>query len=156
MPSEFAEPGADAERDQVSPEDDPRWKRLAADLEELLAAGRPDPDAVQALIAKRRPPSGLPPRVTPEVATEIRTVTDDSPDMTIVEVFTRDRVGVLHAITHALTELGLDIHLSKISTEGEKVADVFYVTRDGAKVTDPAAVDAVCAGLAAALAGLPG
>ena len=129
---------------EAIPENDPRWKRLAADLHELLAGGAPDAGAVNALIARRRPPSGLPPRVTPGVATEIRTITDDSPDATIVEVFTRDQVGVLYAITHTLTELGLDIHLSKVSTEGEKVADVFYVTdAQRRKIADPAVLERI-------------
>jgi [protein-PII] uridylyltransferase len=137
-------------------EDDPRWERAGDDLSALLAGGRPDPDAVRSLIARRRPPSGLPPRVTPAVATEIRVLTDDAADATIVEVFTRDQVGVLHSITQTLTDLGLDITLSKVSTEGEKVADVFYVTRAGAdgapaKVRDPAEVAAVKARLHAAL-----
>ena len=51
---------------------------------------------------------------------------------------TRDRVGVLYLIAHTLTELGLDISLAKVATEGEKVADTFYVTRAGARLTDPA------------------
>ena len=68
--------------------------------------------------------------MTPGVATEIR-LHDDSTQATIVEVFTRDRVGVLYAITQTLADLGLDISLAKVSTEGEKVADVFYVTRRG-------------------------
>jgi len=121
-------------------DNDPRWIRLGRDLGELLAGGHPHADAIDALIARRRPPSGLPPRVTPGVSTEIKTITDDSSDATIVEVFTRDRVGVLYEITHTLAELGLDIHLSKVSTEGEKVADVFYVTHSVGqkKITDPA------------------
>jgi [protein-PII] uridylyltransferase len=137
------------------PDSDARWARMEADLVELLASGGTDHAEVTGLIARRRPPSGLPPRVTPAVATDIRVDNHESSDATIVEVFTRDRLGVLHAITQTLADLGLDISLSKVSTEGEKAADVFYVTRDGAKVTDPAAVDAVCAGLATALAGLP-
>ncbi len=137
------------------PETDARWARMEADLSELLEDGAPDHAAVTALIARRRPPSGLPPRVTPAVATDIRVDNHESPSATIVEVFTRDRLGVLYAITRTLADLGLDISLSKVSTEGEKVADVFYVTRDGAKVTEPAAVDAVCAGIAASLADLP-
>jgi [protein-PII] uridylyltransferase len=116
-------------------EDDARWPKLAADLRALLA-GPPDPAAVAELIARRRPPSGLPPRVTPGVTTEIKIV-DDSAQATIVEVATRDRVGVLYAITHAIAELGLDISLAKVATEGEKVADVFYVTRAGRRLTDP-------------------
>jgi [protein-PII] uridylyltransferase len=117
-------------------DDDPRWTRLIGDLRELLA-GEPDPTAVASLIAKRRPKSALPPRVTPGVPTEIR-IHDDSTQATIVEVFTRDRVGVLYAITQTLADLGLDISLAKVSTEGEKVADVFYVTRAGKRLTDKA------------------
>lgn len=117
------------------PEDDPRWARLVGDLRELLSAGAPDPAAVAALIARRRPRSGMPARVTPGVVTDIR-IHDDSTRATIVEIATRDRVGVLYAITQTLAELGLDITLAKISTEGEKVADAFYVTRGGARITD--------------------
>jgi [protein-PII] uridylyltransferase len=46
---------------------------------------------------------------------------------TVVEVFARDRPGLLYAIAGALHDLGLSIALSKINTEGTKVADVFYV-----------------------------
>ncbi|HVK87828.1 MAG TPA: [protein-PII] uridylyltransferase [Kofleriaceae bacterium] len=115
-------------------EEDPRWARLRDDLRELLD-GAPDPDAVAQLIARRRPKSTMPRRVTPGVVTEIR-IHDDSTQATIVEVFTRDRMGVLYAITQTLADLGLDISLAKISTEGEKVADVFYVTRGGHRITD--------------------
>ncbi len=115
--------------------DDPRWSKVLADLRDLLASGAPDPDKVADLIARRRPPSTLPKRVTPGVMTEIR-IHDDSTQATIIEVFTRDRVGVLYAITQTLADLGLDITLAKVSTEGEKVADVFYVTRRGERITD--------------------
>lgn len=119
------------------PEEDARWKRLLGDLRALVA-GPPKPAEVAALIARRRPRSGLPKRVTPGVLTEIR-IHDDSTQATIVEVITRDRSGVLYAITHALAELGLDISLAKINTEGEKVADIFYVSSGGERITDEAA-----------------
>jgi len=119
---------------EAIPDDDPRWTRLTADLRELLASA-PSAEAVANLIAKRRPKSGMPKRHTPDVPTEIR-LHDDSTKATIVEVFTRDRVGVLHAITQTFADLGLDISLAKVSTEGEKVADVFYVTRAGHHITD--------------------
>lgn len=118
------------------PDDDPRWARLTTDLRRLLG-GAPDPVEVAALIANRRPRSTMPRRVTPAVTTEIR-LHDDSTQATIIEVFTRDRVGVLYAITQTLADLGLDISLAKVSTEGEKVADVFYVTRAGKRITDAA------------------
>ena len=117
-------------------DDDRRWPRLANDLRELLA-GAPVHAAVAQLIAKRRPRSGMPRRVTPGVVTEIR-LHDDSSQATIVEVMTQDRVGVLHAITQTLADLGLDISLAKVSTEGEKVADAFYVHRGGQPITDAA------------------
>jgi [protein-PII] uridylyltransferase len=121
---------------EAIPDDDSRWQRLGTDLRELLA-GAPDPNAVADLIARRRPKSGMPKRVTPGVLTELR-IHDDSTQATIVEVFTRDRVGVLYAITQTLADLGCDISLAKVSTEGEKVADVFYVTRKGERITDAA------------------
>ncbi|HEY1550751.1 MAG TPA: [protein-PII] uridylyltransferase [Kofleriaceae bacterium] len=132
-------------------EDDVRWPKLLADLRALLpnTGVAPDQAAVAALIAKRRPPSGLPKRVTPGVKTEIKIV-DDSAQATIIEVATRDRVGVLYAITHAIAELGLDISLAKVATEGEKVADVFYVTRNHARITDAAERATIIARLAEA------
>ena len=122
---------------EAIPDDDPRWAKLASDLRGLLG-GATSPAAVAELIARRRPKSGLPARVTPGVPTEIK-LHDDSTQATIVEVLARDRVGLLHAITHVLAELGLDISLAKVATEGEKVADVFYVTRGGERLTDAAA-----------------
>lgn len=121
-------------------EDDKRWARLESDLRDLLAGGSPDFGKIATLIARRRPRSTLPKRVTPGVPTDIR-IDDDSTQATIVEVATRDRVGVLYAITQTLADLGLDIQIAKIATEGEKVADVFYVTRGGKRITDPAERD---------------
>ena len=51
-----------------------------------------------------------------------------SDDFSIVEVYTQDRTGVLFAITFALHQLGIWIHLAKISTNVDQVADVFYIT----------------------------
>ena len=127
------------------PDDDARWRKLGDDLRQLLG-GPPDPSKVAALIAQRRPRSGMPKRVTPGVVTDIL-IHDDSTHATIVEVFTRDRVGVLYAITQTLADLGLDISLAKVSTEGEKVADVFYVTRGGRRITDDADREALVARL---------
>jgi [protein-PII] uridylyltransferase len=46
---------------------------------------------------------------------------------TLVEVHAEDRVGLLHTITRALFDLGLDIHVAKVDTLGREVVDVFYV-----------------------------
>ena len=60
-----------------------------------------------------------------------------SPRHTIVEVFAKDRPGLLYTLSRALHGLGLSIALSKINTEGTRAADVIYVNDvDGAKVSD--------------------
>jgi len=60
-----------------------------------------------------------------------------SDSYTVVEVYTWDRPGVLHAMSKTLFEQGVSIQLAKISTPGAQVADVFYVTDlDGNKLLD--------------------
>ena len=132
--------------------DDPRWTRIRDDLSSLLAAGRVDGHAVEQLMARKRRKSSFSPRITTVVPTQVTIDNDSSAEATIVEVFTQDRVGVLYAITHTLTELGLDIHLSKVHTEGEKVGDIFYVTNsEQQKIIAPEKLDVVRSALLAAL-----
>jgi [protein-PII] uridylyltransferase len=69
------------------------------------------------------------------VPTEVLLDDRASPRHTLVEVFAKDRPGLLYTLAHALHELQLSIALSKINTEGTRVADVFYVSElDGSKV----------------------
>ncbi|GAB6887139.1 [protein-PII] uridylyltransferase [Desulfothermus okinawensis JCM 13304] len=57
---------------------------------------------------------------------------------TIIEVYTWERPGVLHTISKVLHEFDLNIKVAKISTPGEQVVDVFYVTtNNGEKIQDP-------------------
>jgi len=78
-------------------------------------------------------------RHVPEVATEVRVDNATSSRFTVVDVFTRDRLGLLHTVARAIHDEGLSIALSRVNTEGHRAADVFYVTdADGDKVADPA------------------
>jgi [protein-PII] uridylyltransferase len=80
---------------------------------------------------------------TPPVRTEVR-FDDRATGATVLEVTTRDRPGLLFWLAHSLQEAGLTITLAKINTEGQSVADVFYVTeKDGAKLEDPARIEEV-------------
>jgi len=62
-------------------------------------------------------------RKSPEV--EINNSSSDF--YTIIEVHAQDRIGLLYTITRVMFELNLDIHLAKVSTNVDKVIDVFYV-----------------------------
>ena len=63
---------------------------------------------------------------------------------TVIEIFTEDRIGVLFRITYGLHQLGLSIHVAKISTNVDQVADVFYVTdQSGAKLSDTEDLESV-------------
>jgi [protein-PII] uridylyltransferase len=74
-------------------------------------------------------------RPSPAVPTEILFDHRASPRRTVIEVYAKDRPGLLYTLANALHELGLTITLSKINTEGARVADVFYVGEvDGSKV----------------------
>jgi [protein-PII] uridylyltransferase len=50
-----------------------------------------------------------------------------SATQTVIEVNGRDRPGFLYDVTRSLTALGMQISAARISTYGERVADVFYV-----------------------------
>jgi [protein-PII] uridylyltransferase len=74
-------------------------------------------------------------RPAPAVATEIFIDNRSATRHTVVEVITQDRRDLLYWLSAAMHREELTIDLAKINTEGERVADVFYVTnRDGSKL----------------------
>jgi len=115
-------------------EDPERWKRFRSDLESVIFGG----EDVGALFEKRRPAPSIAPRFRPDVGVEVHFSNDESPSETVIDVFGPDGLGALYRIATALAESGLEINLAKISTQGDRVADGFYVvdvtTTD--KITD--------------------
>jgi [protein-PII] uridylyltransferase len=72
------------------------------------------------------------------IPTEVTVDNTDSPRYTVIDITAPDRMGLLFTITYALFQLGLEIHLAKVTTNVDQVLDVFYVTdHRGAKVGDP-------------------
>jgi [protein-PII] uridylyltransferase len=95
-------------------------------------------------------------RPAPAVETEIFIDNRSATRHTVVEVITQDRRDLLFWLSATLHQEEVIIDLAKINTEGERVADVFYVTnRDGAKL-DPEQVERVQRRVQATLAMIEG
>jgi len=102
-------------------------RELRAKVEEDLRALVAGEVEAAAIIAETPKPPSWSRRRGPEVPTDVRIDNEASAGFTIVDVLTRDRPGVLYSIAQTLHEEGLTIALSKITTEGDRVTDVFYV-----------------------------
>ncbi|MGE3636618.1 MAG: hypothetical protein AB7P00_42335 [Sandaracinaceae bacterium] len=86
------------------------------------------------------------------MSTEIKVDNAVSTRFTVVDVFTRDRPALLHHIAKVLHQQGLSIAISKVNTEGDRAADVFYVLDgSGKKVEDAERVAKIRSALHAAL-----
>lgn len=113
---------------------DPKKERVIADLSRVLRGEI----TVETLLAEPRAAKFVRDRVPRYRPTRVVFDNSVSSRYTVVDIFTYDRIGLLYDITSALTALGIDITLSKISTKADQVADVFYVVdRDGGKIMDP-------------------
>ncbi len=108
--------------------------RLERDLLRLLR-GELEPEQLGGGL---RPRPAFANRPAPQVRTEINIDNRAATSSSVVEVATRDRLGLLFRLARTLQQAGLTISLAKINTEGDRVADVFYVSdAEGAKLTDP-------------------
>ncbi len=117
------------------PDDGPvepaRWRGARADLRRVLEGLEP----LDALLARRLRASGLPARPLPTVRTKVVIDQDSARTHSVVDVFTADRVGLLHRLARTFFDLGLTVDLARITTEGNRAADAFYVRgRDGGRL----------------------
>jgi [protein-PII] uridylyltransferase len=100
-----------------------RWKRLEDDLLQVVQ-GRVH---IKTLFARRHTATSFGEKVKPRFPTVLEIDNDVSNDYTVIDIYSHDKIGLLYLITSTLTELGLYIGVSKISTKIDQAADVFYV-----------------------------
>ena len=79
---------------------------------------------------------------------EVTVDNDASETATVLEVRAPDEIGLLHRITRALFNAGLDVVSARVSTLGEMVVDAFYVRESGGrKLSDLARLSQVTAAI---------
>jgi hypothetical protein len=66
---------------------------------------------------------------------------DADPSCTQVRIGADNRPGLLTALTAAFRDLGLDVTRAAVEGDSERIADTFFVLKDGAKVTDAKELD---------------
>ncbi len=124
-----------------------RWRAARADLARVLAGDEP----LDALMQRRLKASSLPQKPLPQVPTKIVIDNDSARTHSVVDVFTADRVGLLHTLARTFFDLGMTVDLARITTEGNRAADAFYVrTGEGDRLEGETArqvVEAITAAL---------
>jgi [protein-PII] uridylyltransferase len=88
---------------------------------------------LEELMARRLRASPLPQKPLPRVSTKVVIDNESSRDQSVVDVFTADRVGLLHTLSRTFFDLGLSVDLARITTEGHRAADAFYVRTAGGR-----------------------
>ncbi len=100
-----------------------RWGPLEKDFANVLE-GR---ERVASLIESRKKPSWMQKTIARTFPSSVEVDNDVSAYYTVIDIYTHDRMGLLYEILTALSNLGLYVDVSKISTKVDQVADVFYV-----------------------------
>jgi [protein-PII] uridylyltransferase len=89
---------------------------------------------VKDLLNRRRP---MPrPSRGARIVPVVRFNQDASDSATLIDFVGEDRPGLLYELTSAMAEVGCNIEVVMIDTEAHKAIDVFYVTRNGMKLTE--------------------
>ena len=102
--------------------------RLKRNLSEAVAG---EVNVVELMDAKFKP--GAP---NPKIKIEPSVQTDNecSQHSTLIEIIAQDRPGLLYDISSTMAELGCNIEVAIIDTQGQTATDVFHVTCAGAKL----------------------
>jgi len=104
-------------------DDEVKWNKVRQELAAVIEGRTP----LAELVAKRTRSSGLTAKKLPRYPSRIVFDNEVSAEHTVIDIYSHDKVGLLYYISRALADLGLYIHIAKISTKADQVTDTFYV-----------------------------
>ena len=115
---------------KAAPIDEMRMQMLRERLQRILMQDGPLPSIPRDRFGPQPKRSNFEP--------EIDIYPDASGRCSVVDVCAVDRSGLLQDISSVISEMGMNIRLARLSTEGSRAVDVFYVTdTDGKRISDP-------------------
>ena len=118
------------------------WAPIVANLDRALSGRLAIGSRLSERAANVRPRRAM--SAAKPAAPSVRFDDNASSNATFLEVRAPDQVGVLHRITKAMADLGLDIRHARVLTLGNEVVDSFYVCETGGgKVEDLAYRDEI-------------
>ncbi|MCB1843792.1 MAG: ACT domain-containing protein, partial [Halioglobus sp.] len=110
-------------------EDVARLRHIREFLSETLSTSGGELDIVERRTPRRVKSFSIP--------TETRMSVDETKHVTVLEVATPDRPGLLARLGKIFTDFGLELQAAKIQTLGERVEDVFFITDENQQpITD--------------------